>query len=370
MPFACPELHDRPHAGWEKPFGSAGIARPVDQRVERHANQVRDLPRTLTGLDPGVGRDTRVGGADGLAVGQIVAAVDAVDEDHARLGVGVGRAHDLVPQVARRQDLEGGAAETQFPRRVLPHRAHEGVGDEDREIEHAEPAGRALRLDEGLDVGMVAAQRRHHRAAAIARAHDGAAHRVPHVHEGQRARGVGADPFDRRALGPQRREIVADAAALLHRQRRLAQMGEDAGHVVRNRAHDEAVEEGDVAPAAGPGKDASGRQKLEVSQRLGKAAGPKRRVALGCGQCRRDAAPAVLDGLVHNGAVRPAQAVLHVPDLLRNGGDNGHGCPSRDRECLAPNRGKPLEFVRLSLERPRSRHKFPVCFHAHTRDGV
>ena len=62
------------------------------------------------------------------------------------------------------------------------------------------PAGRALGFDECLDVGMVAAQRRHHRAAAITGAHDGAAHRVPHVHEGKRARGVGADALHRRAL--------------------------------------------------------------------------------------------------------------------------------------------------------------------------
>ena len=35
----------------------------------------------------------------------------------------------------------------------------------------------------------------------------------------------------RRAFRPERREIVADAAALLQRQRRFAQMREDAAHV-------------------------------------------------------------------------------------------------------------------------------------------
>ena len=48
-------------------------------------------------------------------------------------------------------------------------------------------------------------------------------------------------------LRPQGREIVADAAALLHRQRRLAQMREDAAHVVGDRAHDKAVEQRDLA---------------------------------------------------------------------------------------------------------------------------
>jgi hypothetical protein len=42
-----------------------------------------------------------VGGLDGLAVVQVVVAVDAVEEQDARLGVVVGRAHDLVPQLAR-----------------------------------------------------------------------------------------------------------------------------------------------------------------------------------------------------------------------------------------------------------------------------
>ncbi len=102
-------------------------------------------------------------------------------------------------------------------------------------------------------------------------------------------------------------------------------MGEDAGHVVRDRAHDEAVEEGDVAPAAGAGEDAAGRQELEVGERTGKAPGPQIGLLFGRGQGRRDTAPAVLDGLVHNGAVGPAQTVFHVPDLLRNGGDDGHG---------------------------------------------
>src|SRR5690606_23494498 len=37
-----------------------------------------------------------------------------------------------------------------------------------------------------------------------------------------------------------------------------------------------------------------------------------------------DSAPAILDGLVDGGAVGALEAVLHVPDLLGNGGDLGH----------------------------------------------
>ena len=85
------------------------------------------------------------------------------------------------------------------------------------------------------------------------------------------------DALDRRALGPQRREVVADAAALLHRQRRFAQMREDAVHVVGDGAHDEAVEEGDVAAGAGAGQDAARRQELEIGERLVEPLGPESR---------------------------------------------------------------------------------------------
>src|SRR3954468_313037 len=43
----------------------------------------------------------RVSGLDRLAVVEVVVAVDAVEEQDARLGMVVGRAHDLVPELAR-----------------------------------------------------------------------------------------------------------------------------------------------------------------------------------------------------------------------------------------------------------------------------
>ena len=158
--------------------------------------------------------------------------------------------------------------------------------------------GFALRLDEGLDVGMVAAQGRHHRAAPVARTHDRPAHRVPDIHEGERPRGVGAHPFDRRAARPQGREVVADAAALLHRQRGLAQMGEDPAHIVRDRPHHKAVEQRHRPAAARTGDDASCRQEFEIGHRRVKSLGPWRGVALGRGECRRHAPPGILDRLV------------------------------------------------------------------------
>jgi len=42
-------------------------------------------------------------------------------------------------------------------------------------------------------------------------------------------------PFTGAPRGPQGRKIVTDAAALLHGQRGLAQMGEDSAHIVWDR---------------------------------------------------------------------------------------------------------------------------------------
>ena len=124
---------------------------------------------------------------------------------------------------------------------------------------------------------MVAAQRGHHGAAARAGRHDGAAHGVPHVHEADRARGVGADALHQRALGAQRGEVVADAAALLHGERGFLDVLEDGAEVVLDAAHHEAVEERDVAAGAGAGQDAAGRQEGEIGHGLGEAPWPSAR---------------------------------------------------------------------------------------------
>jgi hypothetical protein len=260
-----------------------------------------------------------------LAVPKVVHAVDAVDEDHAGLGVVVGRPQEPVPEVARRQAAIDRAAEHQVPGRVLLDRLHEGVADQDREVEHAQPPGVALGVDEVLDVRVVAAQRCHHGAAARAGAHDRPAHGVPDVHEAERPRGVGAHALDRRTLGPEGREVVADAAALLQGQRRFLQVLEDPRHVVGDGAHDEAVEQGDVALGPGARQDPAGRQKLKALERRVKPRHPGLGLALRLGERARDPAPRLLDGFIHRLARRGLEAVFHVPDLLRQGRNRRHG---------------------------------------------
>ena len=78
---------------------------------------------------------------------------------------------------------------------------HEVVGDEDREVEIAETSRIALGIDEGFDIGVVDREAAHHCAAPLARRHDRAAHRIPAIHEGQRSRGIGANPQHRASRG-------------------------------------------------------------------------------------------------------------------------------------------------------------------------
>ena len=287
------------------------------KRVEDEAGQVDGAEQAGA-----VGRQglfaAGIGGLDVLTVVEVVTLVDAVDEDDAGFGVGVGGAHDLVPEAARGDGFVQVAVEGEAPIGVIANGVHEGVGDEHREVEHAKPAGFVLGVDEGFDVGVVAAKRCHHRAAAVPGAHDGAAHRVPHVHEGEGAGGVGANAEDPGAARSQRREVVADAAARLHGERGLLEVLEDARHVVLDGAHDVAVEEGDVSPRARD--DAPGREEAVVGERLhegGVVLGPRLVLGFRRGEGGGDARPGRVDvGVEGLAGLVVLQTVFHVPDVF------------------------------------------------------
>ena len=82
---------------------------------------------------------TGIGASYRLAIGEIVGGVDAVNEDHTGLGIFIGRLHDLVPQHARRDGTIDHISEDQRPLGVSLHRRHEIIGDEDRQVEVAQP---------------------------------------------------------------------------------------------------------------------------------------------------------------------------------------------------------------------------------------
>ena len=91
------------HADGDGPPAETGLGRtrPCRRRV---LDEEREVDRAQAAAAVGRQRlfGAGVGGLDGLAVVQVVVRVHAVEEQDARLGVVVGRAHDLVPQLAPR----------------------------------------------------------------------------------------------------------------------------------------------------------------------------------------------------------------------------------------------------------------------------
>jgi len=74
-------------------------------------------------------------------------------------------------------------AEFQLPWAVGFDGFHEIIRDQNRQVEHTQT--RAVRFggDEVFDIGVVATHGGHHGPTARASRHDGAAHRIPNVHE-------------------------------------------------------------------------------------------------------------------------------------------------------------------------------------------
>ena len=206
---------------------------PVEARIgaERVLHEAGQVDRAEQA--GAVGRQrllaARVGRADRLAPPVVVQLVDPVDEDEARLGEVVGGDHDHVPQVAGAQlavDPAGHQAvvahdvvvvhrpfapdhlgrivqiqvglfllvhrEDQRPVGVVFHRLHELVGDQQAQVELAQPAVLALGADELAHVRVADVEGAHLRAAPPAGGADGEAHLVEDIHERQRPAGVRA----------------------------------------------------------------------------------------------------------------------------------------------------------------------------------
>ena len=180
-----------------------------------------------------------------------------------------------------------------------------------------EPARPPLGVDEVGDVRVLARKRAHHRAAAGAHAGHGVRHLVPQVHERHRTRCDAAGGIGRRGARAQRREVDADAAALLHRQRRLAQRGEDAVERVLDRAHHEAVEQRHAARGACTGEDPTTGQEPEVVEHLAEATCPVPAVAgFRRGERTRDPVERRVDRRL-GGARRRHEPVTLRPDRPR-----------------------------------------------------
>lgn len=242
----------------------------VCRRQERIDDELREVERAE--IAGAIGRQgflrAGVGRAQGLAVGEVVGRIDAVDEQQPRLCAIKGTRADSCPQFARTNTPDDAAfcgfpgagpepldvlsriafskrviGEDQRPCRIGLHGAHEVVGYQDRKVESGQRIRLALRIDELFDIRKVAAQRGHHGAAACAGGEDGGAHGIPDPHEGDRTGGDHASPAGGTAARAQGRKVVADSAALLHRLRAFLESLEDALHRILDHTHDKAAEE-------------------------------------------------------------------------------------------------------------------------------
>ena len=262
-----------------------------------------------------------VGGADGLDRAQVVVLADAVQEQDARLGIVVGRAHDQIPEFARGQRpvdpqpvgaaaralaLQVGAglgAVHQLPRPVGEHGLDEGVGHAHRDVEVVPAPGGALGADELGHVGVVDAQHPHLRAPARAGALHRGAGLVEDVDVAARPGGHRPGAAHERTARTDAREVVAHAAAAPQGLGGLAQGLVDARLALVvpaldavTHGLDEAVDQGRLQPGASGAHDAAGADGagLQVAPEQGLELGtPVRR--LDAGERTRDAVEERLD---------------------------------------------------------------------------
>jgi len=221
----------------------------------------------------------RVGRADVFAPPGVVHLVDAVDQDETGFGIVVGGHHDHVPQVPRAQlaihpagdqailahhvpavgrplaplhpGLVGqvllgrfgaGQREQQRPVGIVLDGLHEAVGDQQRQVELAQPTVLALGADELAHVRMRHIERAHLRTATTAGRGHGETHLVEDIHEGHRPGGVRAGAGDERPARSQCAELIADAAAGLEGEPGFVDLLQDAVHRVFEGARDGAVD--------------------------------------------------------------------------------------------------------------------------------
>ena len=234
----------------------------------------------------------------------------------------VGRAHDLVPQFARTRLavdplavgalvgalVHDGCRRLRLVRQlhiaIALDRLHEGVGNTDRDVEVGEVAV-VFGVDELFDIGVVAAQHAHLRAAACAGRFDCLARAVEHTHVRHRAARPRVGALDVRTDRADRREVITDTTTAAHRFRRFGERGVNAGAAVggfgdriAHRLH-EAIDQRGSEIGAGGRVDAACRDEA-VLLRPEKLLFPMFALTLDFdgGQCASDAAAHFVHGLL------------------------------------------------------------------------
>ena len=341
-----------------------------------------DEPREVDGAEAAatvVGQRllaARVRRLDHLDVPEVVLLVHAIQEDHAGVGMVVGRVHDVVHQRAgadRAVDpqsvgraLVGALLDQGRTRLCRVHQLefgvvfdglHECIRDADRDVE-VRQAVVVLGVDELVEVGVVAAQDAHLGTAARARRLDRLAGAVEDTHVAHRPGGVRVRALDHRTAWADATEVVADAATATHGLCRLRQRLVDAGlagHVfgdaVADRLHEAVDQRGpDVGAtgrvdaaggdeAAGQGRKEPGLPSFLLCRLFDRGERDANAVVDVFGR-GLDALGVLLeqdigrDGLRRERRIDLGKVIEFHDELLRNGSDGyprGKACPGRHR---------------------------------------
>jgi hypothetical protein len=107
---------------------------------------------------------------------QIVAGIDTIDENDARLCMVIGGPHNLVPQIPRLNSPDHSAIEYQIPGPIGGNGLHKSITGQNRHVEIGQLTSHALSSDKFLNIRMIAPHRCHHGAPSISGAHNRATH--------------------------------------------------------------------------------------------------------------------------------------------------------------------------------------------------
>ena len=259
-----------------------------------------------------------VRGCDGFAIAQIIGLIDPIDENHSRLGKLIGRLHNLIPELARRKRFVNLPFKHQIPIAIRLHRRHKRIRYQHRNIEHAQPRRIRFRSNKIFNIGVITAQCGHHRATARSRAHNGAAHTVPDIHERERPRCICSHALDQSAFGADRAKIIPDPSALLHGQRGFLEHIKNTTHIIGHRAHHKAIEQRDFALRPGASGNPPGGQKFKIFQSGVEFFFPNTGLGLNAGQILGNAPPALFDARIDRFIIRRFQPIFHIPNLFGN----------------------------------------------------
>ena len=297
-----------------------------------------------------------VGGADIFTEPVVIALVDLVDQDKARLRVVISGRHNGVPQllgansfvdatgnqsifiggiglcgrevlpdnivtveVETALDLFAAHREGQIPGAVSANRFDELFGNQQRQVELAQATVFALGADKVKYIRVTDIEGCHLRTAAATGRGDGETHLVVDIHKGERAGSVGTGTGDIGPFGTQCREFIADTATGFKGQASFQVAFENTLHGVgNNTGHSTVNSRGGrlVGLGAGIGDNTTGRDST-VLECPYKAFFPLGAFLFGfnIGECFGNALVGCIDICIYGFLLLVFESVFFIPDV-------------------------------------------------------